>query len=87
VSDNRAGERVAVHGSADAFGLFLAVLESMGEAVFVVRPSDRLPVLFVSGYSADVLEKHGVDPDHIRILQKPFDPQTLVRAVLETLRG
>jgi PAS domain S-box-containing protein len=54
------------------------------EALRSVAP--HLPVIFVSGYSAQVLADHGVDRDSVRIVEKPFSPESLVRAVLDTLR-
>jgi CheY-like chemotaxis protein len=54
------------------------------EALRGVAP--HLPVIFVSGYSAKVLADHGVDRDSVRIVEKPFSPESLVRAVLDTLR-
>lgn len=44
-----------------------------------------LPVLFVSGYSWSTLTEQGVDRDSVSILEKPFTPQQLVRAVHATL--
>ena len=40
-------------------------------------------VLFISGYPADVVQRHGVDPARTAFLQKPFRPQ----AFLEAVRG
>ncbi|MGE0161343.1 MAG: ATP-binding protein, partial [Gemmatimonadales bacterium] len=55
------------------------------EALRDVAPG--LPVLFVSGYSARVLSDHGIDRDSVRIVEKPFSPESLARAVFETLPG
>lgn len=43
------------------------------------------PVLLVSGYSADVLAGHGVREDTVRVLEKPFTPDRLMQAVVQTL--
>jgi len=45
----------------------------------------RLPALFMSGYTANVIEHHGVLPEGLRFIQKPFRPQDLVRRVREIL--
>ncbi|MGE0792490.1 MAG: ATP-binding protein, partial [Sandaracinaceae bacterium] len=55
------------------------------EALRDIAPA--LPVLFVSGYSARVLSDHGIDRDSVRIVEKPFSPESLARAVFETLSG
>lgn len=44
-----------------------------------------IPVLLVSGYSSAVLAEHGVHRDTVRVLEKPFTPARLVRAVVDTL--
>lgn len=44
-----------------------------------------IPVLLVSGYSSAVLAEHGVHGDTVRVLEKPFTPARLVRAVVDTL--
>ena len=49
-----------------------------------IRP--RVRVLYVSGYTADVLAQRGVLADRIALLEKPFTGNTLaakVRAVLD----
>jgi two-component system, cell cycle sensor histidine kinase and response regulator CckA len=47
----------------------------------------RLPVLFMSGYTEDVVFRNGVHQRSMAFLEKPFSPQALldkVRAMLET---
>jgi PAS domain S-box-containing protein len=44
-----------------------------------------LPVLFVSGYSREVVTGNGLLEPGLRLLQKPFDPMDLARAVREQL--
>jgi CheY-like chemotaxis protein len=46
-----------------------------------------LPVIFMSGYSAEDLRRQGaVDPEGV-IIQKPFKPDSLLRSVQAALRG
>ena len=40
-----------------------------------------IPALFVSGHAPDVLGAHGLDPQKVSFLQKPFTRQELIRAV------
>lgn len=42
-------------------------------------------VLFMSGYSEGVIDRHGVLDEGVSFLEKPFDPDTLVRKVREVL--
>ena len=44
-----------------------------------------LQILFMSGYSEDVVIRHGVAADRIRLLPKPFSPSELVQAVRAAL--
>jgi two-component system cell cycle sensor histidine kinase/response regulator CckA len=44
-----------------------------------------IPVLYMSGYTDDALEKHGVPGRAARVLQKPFTHDSLVRGVREAL--
>jgi two-component system, cell cycle sensor histidine kinase and response regulator CckA len=48
-----------------------------------IRPGIRC--LFVSGYTADVIARHGVLEDGLRFLQKPFSRLALALKVRETL--
>jgi signal transduction histidine kinase len=47
------------------------------------RPGIR--VLYVSGYSEQDISEHGVDAEHIEVLQKPFTPNSLARKVRDAL--
>ena len=61
---------------------------ALAERVRERRPG--LPVLYMSGYSRDVLERRGVDPASVRLLHKPFTARALgdaVRAALEAGGG
>jgi hypothetical protein len=46
----------------------------------------KLRVLFMSGYSEEVLRQHGVSPATAPFLQKPFGAPVLVEKVREVLR-
>ncbi len=51
------------------------------------RLADLLPVIFMSGYTADVIEVEDVLADKLEFLQKPFTISELrhrVRTVLDT---
>jgi YesN/AraC family two-component response regulator len=48
--------------------------------------SSRFPgvqILYMSGYTDDAIEKHGVQGRTARVLQKPFTHETLSRTVRE----
>ncbi|HKP76239.1 MAG TPA: response regulator, partial [Longimicrobiaceae bacterium] len=49
------------------------------------RPGLR--VLYVSGYTADVVARHGVAEDGRGFLEKPFSPALLAERVREVLDG
>lgn len=51
----------------------------------VAASTPGLAVLFMSGYSDDMLGHHGVVDPTVRFLQKPFSPLALARAVREAL--
>ena len=53
-----------------------------GRAASAQRPG--MPVLYMSGYTADVIEQSGVASD-IQLLEKPFTPDGLVRRVQAVL--
>ncbi len=46
-----------------------------------------LPVLFISGYTGDVIDDHGLRDAGDRMLTKPFGPDDLASAVAEVLAG
>jgi len=51
----------------------------------LVRIRPALPVLFVSGYTADVLTPEGVLNPDVQLLRKPFSPEDLSRKIREML--
>ena len=52
------------------------------QLVSSVHPSVR--VLYMSGYSGDVIANHGILEEGIHFLQKPFDTMTFARKIRET---
>ena len=57
----------------------------LANAVHKLRPN--LKILFITGYTADVIAHRGVLDPGVRLLQKPFSMRDLafaVRAALET---
>jgi len=53
------------------------------DALERLRP--RLPTIFISGYTADIVAHHGVLDDSVQLLQKPFTAQTLTAKIREVL--
>ena len=51
----------------------------------VVADHPRLPVLYMSGYTSDVIAQSGVLGEDIQLLEKPFTPDGLVRRVQAVL--
>jgi FixJ family two-component response regulator len=45
----------------------------------------EMKVLYVSGYTADTIVRHGVLEPDLAFLEKPFSPRTLARKVAEVL--
>jgi CheY-like chemotaxis protein len=64
------------------------VLQGMGgrelaEAAVALRPTLR--VLFVSGYTDDVVLQHRLVTDEVHFLPKPYSPDALIQRVREVL--
>jgi DNA-binding response OmpR family regulator len=55
------------------------------EGMLTDRPG--MSALFMSGYTRDVIDNHGVLTSGLAFLQKPFTPETLLRTVREVLDG
>ncbi|RKZ18438.1 hypothetical protein DRQ17_03230 [bacterium] len=47
----------------------------------------KTPILFISGYTDDMLVKRGVKSGDFHFLQKPFQPSTLAEKIREILNG
>jgi CheY-like chemotaxis protein len=45
-----------------------------------------LRVGFVSGYTADMVLRHGIEQEQVAFLQKPYSPETLTRFVHQVLQ-
>jgi PAS domain S-box-containing protein len=59
--------------------------KELGERIRGVRP--RLPILYMSGYTANVITERGLAEDGAPIVQKPFTMGDLSRAIQEARRG
>jgi PAS domain S-box-containing protein len=57
--------------------------KALRDRILEIRPG--LPVLFMSGYTPNVIVHHGVLEAGVRLLQKPFGQEELARAVAEAL--
>jgi len=56
----------------------------LSERIGAMRPDIR--VLYISGYTADIIARQGIVPEDVMLLEKPFSPQEFaakVRAVLD----
>jgi CheY-like chemotaxis protein len=50
-----------------------------------IRP--EVPVLYMSGYVGDALQRHGIAGEDVPILNKPFGPGPLIRKVQQVIVG
>jgi signal transduction histidine kinase/ActR/RegA family two-component response regulator len=57
----------------------------LAERLQVLHP--KIKVLFMSGYTADAIARHGVLEEGIHFLQKPFSMRDIARKIRETLDG
>jgi CheY-like chemotaxis protein len=57
----------------------------LAEALTLARPG--LPVVFMSGYTADVVLRQGVVQDKVAFLSKPFTADALAAALRQALDG
>jgi two-component system cell cycle sensor histidine kinase/response regulator CckA len=57
--------------------------KELWEQLRAVRP--RLPVLYMSGYTADVIARHGILEEGVNFIQKPFTMDDLLRAIRTAL--
>ena len=58
---------------------------TLAEALRAVRPA--LKLLFMSGYTADVIAHHGVLDPGVHFIQKPFSLTDLAAKIKEVLGG
>ena len=57
----------------------------LAERIAARRPETR--VLYVSGYTRDLIAQQGILEAGVHLLQKPFDPDVLLRKIREVLDG
>jgi len=62
-------------------------MSGRGVADRLAQLHPEMKVLYMSGYTDDVIAHHGVINEGIHFLQKPFAPGDLVRKVREVLDG
>lgn len=51
----------------------------------VRREHPRAEAVYVSAFDAETVRSHGVDPDQVPFLAKPYDQDDLLRVIQETL--
>jgi two-component system, cell cycle sensor histidine kinase and response regulator CckA len=52
----------------------------------LVERYPELKVAFLSGYTADTVERYGIEDHHVEYLQKPYTSDSLTRFVRELLQ-
>lgn len=57
----------------------------LAEKIHSLRP--EVGCLFISGYTADIIGRHGIIEEHVNFLQKPFTLQALATGVASALRN
>jgi CheY-like chemotaxis protein len=55
----------------------------LAEKIAARRPETR--VLYVSGYTRDLIAQQGILEAGVHLLQKPFDPDVLLQKIREVL--
>jgi CheY-like chemotaxis protein len=80
----------AVFDSPDRIDLLLSdvIMPRMSGPELAAKLVERRPelkVLYISGYTADAVEKHGIRDPGVRLLQKPFTTEGILRAVRAVL--
>ena len=81
--------RLATHDTPFELIISDVVMPGMNGLEFVARVREKrpaIPVLFISGYSQDVLLEQGLGAEQIDLLPKPFDYGTLIERVKRALR-
>jgi two-component system, cell cycle sensor histidine kinase and response regulator CckA len=51
----------------------------------IARLKQGVPVIFVTGYSADIALLQEAQQQGLTVLQKPYDPRDLARRIRDTL--
>ncbi len=59
--------------------------QQLVDCLLSIKPDIR--TLFISGYTADIIARHGVLDEGVNFLQKPFSVQKLVEKVREVMDG
>jgi signal transduction histidine kinase len=78
------------HGAPVDLLLTDAMMPRMGGAELVARVRERwpgTPVLFMSGYTPDMLELQGTSGRELALIEKPFTPDALAKRVREVMDG
>ena len=57
--------------------------KSVADEIRVANP--KIPVLFVSGYTANIIHQNGILEEGLNFISKPFSPEALLRKVREVL--
>jgi signal transduction histidine kinase len=88
-SGEKALELLHAQGPAGVDALITdVVMPGMSGPVLVARAAELLPklkILFMSGYTEEVIRHHGISRENVAFLQKPFAPSELVRKVRHLL--
>jgi len=57
----------------------------LAESLSLLRPD--MKVLYISGYTADLIARHGILEKHVSLLEKPYTKEALLRKVRQVLDG
>jgi hypothetical protein len=71
--------------SSEVRRVFLKLYPAASEAIVSRRPG--IGVVFISGYTADVIVDHGVLEEDVLLLQKPFDAQSITAKIQAAIRA
>jgi PAS domain S-box-containing protein len=89
-SGNEARAMLDAHPGPVSLLLTDVVMPEMGGraiAESLLETNPGIKVLYMSGYTDDVLSRHGVLEEGLHLLNKPFTPVRLLRSVREVLDG
>jgi CheY-like chemotaxis protein len=59
--------------------------KELADQVLLSHPETK--VLFISGYTADAIDQHGISDESLNLLQKPFTASILAAKIREVLDG